>query len=450
MTDTILFSNNGVTTLASDITDIATTATVIDGSVFTSPTSGEYQLLTLIPPGTSAAELSISDVEIVKLTSRASSTLTITRAQEGTTNVAWTAGTVVASVMTAGIMGQFPQGLDPGGAAKGTNAVELQSARDTSDRVASATESTCVGTNNKVTGAGGVAIGRDNDAVAGVAIGSTNNSIGTNAFVGGLSNIGKSNYGVILGYANKSPQTTRTGGERSICIGTSQKNAIECGTRIGGAHFIGLPEFPYGYDNAGDVTDLSANAGQEIIIYSHPVCIGTGPAWSIGATKYHGDVVLPITPNNYSYFAFIYSTDYWTSATTDAATEPTWPTTPQDAVTDNTYINWVCMDPTEVVYLMPDYTRFIPIEVGFITDRTSGALTTNPELHFGTTTGTPTDWLNSTEFTALSGAYLREVKAVIQDAPASKILVAGMDTAATGNCTGRFFWKGILVETMES
>ena len=450
MADTILFSNNAITTLTGDITNIATSATVADGSVFASPAANQYQVLVLMPAGLSAIDIAPGDVEIVYLTSRATDTLTITRAQESTSNVAWSAGTVVAAALTSGIMSSVPQGFDSGGNAKGTDAVELQAGRDTDDRVAGFQESTTVGYNNKTGGVGGTAIGRDNDVLTGIAAGQTNACTNTQSDAFGHSNKVYTARSGAFGIGCIMPATTRTGGVEARSIGHSQYNALENGLAIGNIPFIKLPVWPTGFDNAGDVTDLRAIVGLEVVLVSHPVCIGDGPAWSTGATKYHGDVVIPIAPNNYSYYADVEGTDYWTSATTHASTEPTWPTTAQDSVNDNSDIDWICMDPTEVVYLLPDYSRFIPKEVGFITDRTSGSLTTNPELHFGTTTGDPDDWLQSTAFSQIGGAYMLQTFPVVDNPTASKILVAGMDTAATGNCTGRFFWRGILVETMES
>jgi hypothetical protein len=77
---TQLFSNNAVATVNGAITDVATSITVTDGSAMPSPTGGDFFLATL-SDGT--------NIEIVKCTARATNTLTVARAQEGTTGFAF-------------------------------------------------------------------------------------------------------------------------------------------------------------------------------------------------------------------------------------------------------------------------------------------------------------------------------------------------------------------------
>ena len=97
-----LFANNASTTLASNITSIATTLTVSAGSgaLFPSPTGGDYFLITIVGL-TSGVETSW---EIIKVTARSTDTLTIVRAQESTTAAAWTTGTKIELRLTAGSM----------------------------------------------------------------------------------------------------------------------------------------------------------------------------------------------------------------------------------------------------------------------------------------------------------------------------------------------------------
>jgi len=90
-----LWSNNVDTTLAATLSDVATSATLTDGSGLNSPTGGNFELLTLIAAGL---------VEVVKVTARSSNTITITRAQEGTTAQTWAAGTRVFAGVTAGTL----------------------------------------------------------------------------------------------------------------------------------------------------------------------------------------------------------------------------------------------------------------------------------------------------------------------------------------------------------
>jgi hypothetical protein len=95
-----LFTNNAWSFLNGGITAVATSITLStgEGARFPTPTGGDYFLLTLIGL-TNGVEASW---EIVKVTARATDVLTVVRAQEGTSGVAWLSGTRVELRMTAG------------------------------------------------------------------------------------------------------------------------------------------------------------------------------------------------------------------------------------------------------------------------------------------------------------------------------------------------------------
>jgi hypothetical protein len=90
-----LYTNNAYSTLASGITDVATSLTVAtgEGARFPSPGAGEQFALTLID--------SSSNLEIVYCTSRSGDVLTISRGEEGTTNIPFNAGDSVELRITA-------------------------------------------------------------------------------------------------------------------------------------------------------------------------------------------------------------------------------------------------------------------------------------------------------------------------------------------------------------
>ena len=92
---TIKFTNNAISTLASGITDSATSITVAsgDGSKFPSLTGSEYFRATLIDAS--------NNLEIVKVTARSSDVLTVTRAQESTTARAFSTGDRIELRITA-------------------------------------------------------------------------------------------------------------------------------------------------------------------------------------------------------------------------------------------------------------------------------------------------------------------------------------------------------------
>ena len=90
----IKFSNNGKTTLSSGITSSATSITVADASVLPSITGSQYFYMTL--------EDTSGNLEIVKVTSVSSNTLTVTRAQDGSSGRAFSAGDKAENRLTAG------------------------------------------------------------------------------------------------------------------------------------------------------------------------------------------------------------------------------------------------------------------------------------------------------------------------------------------------------------
>ncbi|MGA2502349.1 MAG: hypothetical protein ABSH20_31800 [Tepidisphaeraceae bacterium] len=91
------FVNNAQTTLNGSISDSATSVVVTDGSVF--PSTGDFHLLI--------------ESELVLCTARSTNTLTVVRAQEGTTNVGHADGIRVYQLLTQGDLQRYCQDNDP-------------------------------------------------------------------------------------------------------------------------------------------------------------------------------------------------------------------------------------------------------------------------------------------------------------------------------------------------
>lgn len=89
-----LFTNNATTTLSAAVSNSDTVLTVVDGSLFPSPTNGDFAVLTLTQASTETAW------EEVKLTSRSGNALTVSRAYEGA-DAPWLAGDKVELRVTA-------------------------------------------------------------------------------------------------------------------------------------------------------------------------------------------------------------------------------------------------------------------------------------------------------------------------------------------------------------
>lgn len=106
-----LYSNNAATTLASGITNSATSLTVATGTgaVFPTITSNQdYFLITL-------QSVSTGNSEIVLVTARTTDTFTIVRAQEGTTAIAFSTSDYVQQRVTAGELTRLAAGSARGG-----------------------------------------------------------------------------------------------------------------------------------------------------------------------------------------------------------------------------------------------------------------------------------------------------------------------------------------------
>lgn len=110
MTARILFANNAKTTLAGAITNVATSANLASGTgaLFPaiSPGSGNYFCMTFNDAATGLL------YEVVHVTAIVGDTVTIVRAQEGTTALAWNAGDIAANFVTMGGIEAFAQPAD--------------------------------------------------------------------------------------------------------------------------------------------------------------------------------------------------------------------------------------------------------------------------------------------------------------------------------------------------
>ena len=94
----VKFSNNAKTTITGSLTTSATSVSVTDASNFPTLGAGDYTYATLAEASTPA------NFEIVKVTAISSNTLTVTRAQQGTTARSFAASDLCELRVTAGLM----------------------------------------------------------------------------------------------------------------------------------------------------------------------------------------------------------------------------------------------------------------------------------------------------------------------------------------------------------
>lgn len=105
-----LFANNAGTTLAAPVTSAATVLNLAagSGSLFPTPGAGQIVAITLSDEATGLIN------EIVYCTNLAGDVMTVSRAQEGTTALAWNAGDFVDNLLTAATAQGFQQQSQPG------------------------------------------------------------------------------------------------------------------------------------------------------------------------------------------------------------------------------------------------------------------------------------------------------------------------------------------------
>lgn len=117
----VLYTNNAVATLASSISNSATTIALTggQGALFPNPTGGDVFYATLVDTA--------GNLEIVRCTARSTDSLTVVRAQEGTTARAYTAGDKLeCRVTAAGLANKLDK--DTGGTIAGAITVQADSA----------------------------------------------------------------------------------------------------------------------------------------------------------------------------------------------------------------------------------------------------------------------------------------------------------------------------------
>jgi hypothetical protein len=102
---TLLYANNAITALSSPITTSSTVISVAPGTgnLFPSPVSPQSFRITLTDAATGLI------YEILDCTSRSGDSMTVSRAQEGTTAHSWSAGDKVSMFPTAGTMQNLAQ-----------------------------------------------------------------------------------------------------------------------------------------------------------------------------------------------------------------------------------------------------------------------------------------------------------------------------------------------------
>lgn len=283
---------------------------------------------------------------------------------------------------------------------------------------------TAVGDGSRAFGLGAAAIGHDSRAV-----GVKATAINGAALAEGAVSIGSTGEPPVFRDAKK-----------YIQIGSQKYPSFQYAKHIAGLEYI--DQHDWIYTGSADLAESMRQTTAEVTFYSIPVQLGDAGWPGATQTVKHGQ---SIREGSYIYTAYIYGDDYFDDGVTGGS-EPTWPTTPGDDVSDGD-VSWICVDPADISRLLPDLSRFTPTSVGVIAKwSTPGGAVTYPQLTFGIS-GDLDSWLAATTFNKLTGdnsSHFVDPTLTI----GAKQFGAALTTPGTDlDCTAVIVIKGFVIES---
>ena len=394
-------TNNAASTLAAGASSGATALTLASGTgaLFASPNpaASDWQILTL----TNAAGTA---TEIVKLTARSGDVLTVVRAQEGTTALAWDIGDKVQARLTAGMLDRMLMTTGDG------SAIAIRT-----NNPASASDSIAIGSYSSADGAHSLALGGNNHAWA-----------DSSVAIGG---------GLYAANAHAEKSIALSGG----ATWREQQFAMGC-----------HPCIPR--DDWQATYGSVYNSGMESLFASHYLELGTPATWAANYDYADGAVVRPSTPNGYQYRLWLGRWDSTLAVNTSnsGASEPSWPTGVESSVDVNAadYLDgaWIAADlSVGADETIPAGMVFYPTEIGFICFNHSG-VSAAPFVSIGTA-AEPTLLVNNLQLSNITGPQQRHaftgLKHGITDIRYTLVTPA---TGVDARFHGRFYAKGIFIQ----
>lgn len=216
------------------------------------------------------------------------------------------------------------------------------------------------------------------------------------------------------------------------------RSRIEGGIQLSGWNTLQLVRSqsgPSGYDR---------NVAHESVGGSIPVDLGTAATWATDTAYGRGAVVLPTVPGGFQYWIDI--TDVEDSGSSSVGAEPAWNSAGATPVDRG---NWY---PTALpVDINTGALRNVLItEVGFIAHKYSAS--SPPMVDIGTEAN-PTRFANAVALNQVTGdGCVHRIPLTVGGAMVKdEGLRFRVNTAASGGrCLGRFYWRGIFIETDEA
>lgn len=409
-----LYTNNAVAPLAATITSGATTIGLGTGFAnFATPTGGDYQIAT-ITDGT--------NIEIIKITARSGSSLTVVRGQEGTTAQAWTdTVSTVSARITAGMLGRLHQSIG-----SGTDSTTVASGEVSVAPVASGTGAVAIGNRASASGTGAFAIGAYSDASGNYA-----NAIGENSSATAFNATAIGRFATAQG--------------ASSFAGPFAFNYVGLSWVFGGHPVIPRDNFSFGGESTASM------AGAEGNLATPYVDLGNIPPWASATAYIDGDVVRPTSDNGKQYHLWFedYAATAIPNTMTSPGTEPTWPTSAYDSVeaSASPYTEWICLDMLNGFVLnLPDNVLFFPTEFGFVCTKYAN-VTAAPYVSIGTA-ASPNLYVNNQQLTGITGALQIQRLTPLTNTAITELQFK-LNTKATGTNSqfhGRFYAKGLFIQ----
>ena len=454
------------------------------------PGSGDFFMATLSAGNDDA-------IEIVKVTARTTTTLTVVRAQEFSTAQDWPIGSTLQLRLTAKTMDNFLQiePLDPYAmTAVGDKALNIQTGRTAEESVASGAYAVAVGYDTKASADNTVALGRS-AVVANaesVAVGHGANSTGTYAVAVGAG-AAAGNSAVAIGQDAVAASTTSiaigqgssthidsgqsvaikgtANGSGSLAIAASTAAAAYAGSAIGNNAYV-FGEYAMAL-NGGYVTPDRAMgnggfwmipadrrsdqkeyemSGTSVVFATPPMDLGARPVWQASHTYYNGDIVKPVAGGALQYRMTIPAdaTTLVHPTVTSNTTEPTWTAvgnwTAEGSGTPDAY--WIPMDLSTLyttIAFHPWMTFFLT-KLSFVCTEFS-TLATAPTIAVGIT-GNDTALIASVAVspTAAGQIYSIAVPNPCLAVSNTALTIKQINVPATGKAVGRFIIEGYFVE----